>query len=191
MSDKGIMIELHVDPSRLTTLAPLRRETAIVSPEQQADPFRRAVIVAPAEGEFHETAVFAQQELARLTGVVLPLVDEATLRLTEQLPANALALGHAANNELLRLMHYQGYLEDSYYRPEGVHVLSMHNPLGDGHNVLGVLALTPSSAREGVQALIGQLRERDGQWLLPGAVHLVDPPFETPDPAPLLAPLKT
>ncbi|MEN6305594.1 MAG: VCBS repeat-containing protein [Armatimonadia bacterium] len=177
MSDKGTMIELHADPTRLTTLAPLYPRTLL-------GPDNPAAIVGPCASE-------AQSLLADATGLHLPLAPDAPFADAETLSANAIALGHAGNNALLRRLHYLEFLRDSDYPREGYRLFSVHSPFGDGHNVLCVLGRSPEALTAGVSRLITHLKQLDGQWALPGKLILSDPAPDTGDPTALLDTLKT
>jgi len=181
MADTGVMIELRVDTDRIKRLAPLYQET-ILAGEQQ-----RAGIVAPKEGQFRRTAGRVQEQLARRTGAELPLLDEASFANAEELSGNIIAIGHVANNQLLRRLHHLGYLANRDYPSEGLRVVSVHNPLGHGHNVLAALGYTPQVAERSLERLLERLVARDGQWLAEGRILEIEPRPETPDPDDLLA----
>ena len=70
MADKGAMIELQVNPSRIVQLAPLHQQTPLT------EPGREAFIVAPTSGEFGAIAADLQQRLAVLTGLEPCIVDQ-------------------------------------------------------------------------------------------------------------------
>ena len=173
MADKGVMIALRIDRERIRALAPLNLET----------PLAGAAIVAPAEGEFRRVAEEVRRDVAALTGSDLPLLDEAAFSGAAALPAGVVAIGHAANNQLLRRMHSLKYLGDGDTPSDGLRAISMHNPFGDGHNVLAALGYTPEVAARSAARLLGALVQRDGMWQMPGRVQIAEPAPATPDPA--------
>lgn len=181
MSDKGIMIQLRVDTARITQLAPLGEETHIAGPEGAA------VILAPPAPEFGDLAQEARRELCKRTGAELPILDEADFAGIEALDHNVIAIGHAANNQLLRRLHYLRRLSDRDYRSDGLRLVSVHDPLGDGHNVLAALGYTPAVAGRSLGRLMDCLVERDGGYLTDRRLLETDPAPETPDPDELLA----
>jgi hypothetical protein len=185
MSDKGAMIELQVNPDRLTQLAPLDPRTPL------SDPGREAFIVAPAEGPWAAVATELQQRLAALTGHEPVIVDETDAFNPDQLAAPVIALGHAANNHLLRSLHYRGLVGYADYPTEGLRVRSVHNPCGDGNNVLGALGYTPEVCRAGSERLLQEVVQSDGLWQVPAPLYLREPAPVTDDPAEWLPQLKT
>ncbi len=179
-SDRGVMISLRVDTGRITKLAPLHQETLL-----NGEP--AAGIVAPPSGELAAIAEDLQQRLSQATGTELALRDEADYAHAPTLACNAIALGHAGNNQLLRRMHYLGCLSDGDYPAEGLRVMTIHNPLGDGRNVVAVLGRNSETVARGAQRLTELVVQREGDWLLTGRVHEVEPLPETPDPEETLA----
>ena len=182
MSDpvgKGAMIELRVDNSRITQLAPLYRETPL-------DGEPTVGIVAPVTGELAQMAADLQRGLTELIGTEPPLLDEADFVGAQELPGHLIALGNAADNLLLRRMHDLQQLTDRDYPREGLRVVSIHSPFGDGHNVIAVLGAEHEVVEAGVERLLTLPEQRDGAWLLPRRVFEVDPVPETPDPEEML-----
>jgi hypothetical protein len=171
------MIELQINPHRIATLAPLHQQTPLVQPD------REAFLVAPTGGAFADLAGDLQRRLAELTGRDLCLVDEQDSWNPEGLDAPVIALGHAANNRLLRSLHYLGFLDHADYPTEGMRVRSVHNPYGDGNNVLCALGYTPEACRASADRLLQAVEQADGAWLVPGPLHLREPAMETADPA--------
>lgn len=181
VADRGMLIALEVEHPRLAALQPLCPETLL------ADSAARVAVVAPAEGPFHEVAGELATAFARLTGHEPVLLDEAEFLGAESLPASLVAVGHAANNWLLRRLHYLGYLENADYPAAGLQVTSVHNPFGDGHNVLCALGVTPEVAGASARRLLECAVAREGQWLIPGRLQIVEPRPATPDPEAILA----
>ena len=105
MADKGDMIELQINPNRITQLAQLHQNTSIVEPGFEA------CIVSPAKGDFAVIAAQLQHRLTELTGRELCVKDEADFRNPDGLSAPIIAVGHAGCNMLLRSLHYLGFLE--------------------------------------------------------------------------------
>lgn len=180
MSAKGAMIELQVNPTRIPQLPPLHPQTPLQAP----------LVVAPAEGEFAAVAAEARQRLEELTGQPVEQLDQAQCWNPDGLGASVIAIGHAANNMLLRSLHYLGFLGNSDYPSEGLRVRSVHDPYGDGCNVLGVLGYTPEVCHQGLEALLASVAQNDGQWQVPGPLHLREPAPATDDPAEWLPKLK-
>jgi hypothetical protein len=177
MADKGAMIELQINPNRITHLAPLHQSTTLVGGD------RDGFIVAPGTGEFAAIAGQLQRRLEALTGRELALVDEAESWNPEGLAAPVIAVGHAGNNMLLRSLHYLGFLNHADYPTEGLRVRSIHNPYGDGNNVLCVLGYTPEACGASAERLLQAIEQAEGTWQVPGPLHLREPAMKTDDPA--------
>ena len=169
MADKGAMIELHVDPGRITRLAPLYEQTRL----------DEVLVAAPREGEFAGIAEELEQQLEELTGATVLTLDQAQCWNPEGLGTTVVAVGHAANNMLLRSLQYLGFLGDGDYPTEGLRVRSVHNPYGDGANVLCALGYTPEACRASVAELMCRLEA--GAPTAP--LHLQEPKVQTEDPA--------
>jgi len=185
VADKGAMIQLRIDQTRITQPAPLCLETGIAGDEHIAG------IVAPNDDEFEPIGLWLQGALAERTGIELPLVDEAEFAGIDELPAHMIAIGHAANNRLLRWLHAMAYLGNADYPRAGHRLMSVHNVLGDGHNVLACLGRDADVARRGARRLVEQVVQRESQWLVPGRLLDTDPVPEAPDPEEFLAALES
>ncbi|MBU0606957.1 MAG: hypothetical protein KKI08_03685, partial [Armatimonadetes bacterium] len=183
MADKGAMIELHVNRERITELSPLYPQT----------PLDEVLIVAPEEGKFAALADELQERLEALTGVEPLRLDQAQCFNPESLGSTVIALGHAANNALLRSLQYLGFLENGDYPSEGSRVRSVHNPYGDGANVLCALGYTPEVCRSSVERLTELVRAASSRepsrleaarttLTLPAPLHLREPAMVTDDP---------
>jgi len=179
MPDKGIMIELRVDMGRIKQVAPLYEETIVVGSGAHT------TIVAPADKEYARLAALVQEAIAARTGAELPVVEAEQFSTSSAPRGTVIAIGHAANHPLLRRLHDQKHLGDGDYPDDGSAVLSVHNPYGDGHNVLCALGANPGVARRSVEVLLAQLVERDGALLAPGPILAREPIPQTPDPAEL------
>ena len=177
MVDKGAMIELRVDTGRITELSPLYQQTVV------AGASRTACIVAPSSGEFRRLAEEVRDAIEVRTGTQLRVLDEADFAGAQHLPGNVIAVGHAANNQLIRSLHYLKCLDDASYPSEGLFVTSIHNPLGDGNNVLAALGYTLEAARNSVERLLECLVDRDGLLLAERPIKEIEPAPQTTEDA--------
>ncbi|MCK5803351.1 MAG: hypothetical protein KAI66_10985, partial [Lentisphaeria bacterium] len=177
---RGAMIELRIDTGRIAELALLSEKTELVGPSDCAG------IIAPETEGFQECAVCLRDELATLTGTQLPLLGDTFALDATCLPRNIIALGHAGNNTLLRRLHYLGYFSHGDYSKANLRVISIHNPFGDGHNVLAVLGATAKACARGSERLLERLSCTDGRWGIDERLFEVEPRPETPDPQKLL-----
>ena len=169
MADKGKMIELRIDTSRITSLAPLYQETPIVGGE------RRAFIAAPQEEPFAAVAGQLAADLESLCSASFECVNEAAFGSAETLADTVIAIGHGGNNRLLRRLHYLGFLHLKDYAREGLCLKTIHNPFGDGRNVVAALGAAPDVTARGTRALLDHIEQRDGVFLVPGRLHVVSP----------------
>ncbi|NLB97650.1 MAG: hypothetical protein GX785_18305 [Armatimonadetes bacterium] len=175
MADKGKMIALRIDTGRIRTLAPIRAETVLVERGETA------ALVSPARDGYREVAEGLRGDLSRLTGVEWPPAVDGDEWQDSRGASDLIALGHAGNNRLLRRLHDLRYLADSDYPSEGARVVSIHNPFGDGRNVLAVLGRTREVCARGAEQLREVVTERDGRWLVEGRLLIQTPRPKTPD----------
>lgn len=181
MSDKGTMIELRVDTERIKEIAPLHLRTPLVGPRGNA-------AIAVGEGaELRRVAESVQVGLAHLTGAELPLVDAADFATAGCLPRHLIAIGHAGNNGVLRRLHDLRLLGDRDYPSEGIRAVSVHSPLGDGHNVIAALGYTPVVAEASAMQVADQVVLEDGEWGLTGRLFEANPRPKAPAPDQFLA----
>ena len=140
-----------------------------------------AALVAPAQEGDREVAERLRSDLARLTGIEWPPAVDGDEWQDSRGASDLIALGHAGNNRILRRLHHLRYLANSDYPSEGARVLSIHNPFGDGRNVLAVLGRTPEVCARGANRLREAVTERDGRWLVEGRLLIQEPTPKTPD----------
>ena len=177
MSPKGEMIDLHIDTERIRTLAPLHADRIIFG----ADP--STVIAVGDEEQLREIAIALQRTLREMTQFDIALVDQSTFCGATELSSNVIAIGHAGNNDLLRRLHDLRFLNNDDYPSQGHRLLTIHNPFGDGHNVVAVLGATAAVAGCGAQRLPDHLSQLEKGWALKGRLFDIEPCPETPDPA--------
>jgi len=181
MAGKGDMIEVRIDTERIRATAPLCAETIIAGPEGDA------VIAVGKEASFQELAVELQRDLRKRTDAEIGLVEEPAFDGIAQLSSNVIAVGHAANNKLLRRLHELRLLSNCDYPSRGHRLLTVHDPFGDGHNVVAILGATPAAARRGAQRLPAHLRRLGENWALTRRLFDIGPCPETPEPAVFVA----
>ena len=173
--NKGKMIKLNIDQERIKELGPLYLQT-VISAENQS-----AVIVTGKDDEFDKIGQELQKQIAEKIDVRLELIDQAQFDGVQELGQNIIAFGHVGNNKLLERMHYLGYIENADYREKGLKVISIHNPLGDGHNVIAVLGYTVQAARNGGKTLIKHIINLNGRWLINKRLFEIEPTVNIPD----------
>lgn len=129
-------------PPPVTKLGNLHLETAIVRDGRPA-----AVVVVPADGRLNAAAEDMVKAVRRLTGATLPIKHDRDVALP--LPENTIALGARTTNDLVsRLydLHYT-YIDQKYPGPGGYVVRSLHDPFGNGRNVIFVGASDDAGLR--------------------------------------------
>jgi len=133
------------EPPEIARLKDLCLQTAIVRDGRTA-----ATIVAPAGGIYAVQADRIASAVERLTGARLPVAADDSPEAALPLRGNVLALGDRSTNrfigELYNLHHV--ILDRRYPGPGGFVVRTLHNPFGNGFNVV----FAGGSDAEGVAA---------------------------------------
>ncbi|MFO7974580.1 MAG: VCBS repeat-containing protein [Candidatus Hydrogenedentota bacterium] len=113
----------------IEALKPLYLETTLV-----ADGKAMAAIVAP--GDYREQATAVQAAIKEKTRVELPIIPDDGVGLPFE--RNIIAIGNMARNQFIAQLyeHYYTLLDLRYPGPGGYVVRTLHNPLGDGRNVV-------------------------------------------------------
>jgi len=175
-------------PPTIETLKDLHLSTALVSDGQPA-----AAIVAPAV----YTADVARLNAAvkAHSGVELPLLTpEAALHeipigglYDKGLPRNLICLGNRSTNAAIGRLYDQYYtlLDLKYPGPGGWVLRSLHDPFGDGHNVLfcgGSDAAGVSAATDALVKALGEPPAREGDLAVGRLMQIHLPqPYVIPD----------
>ena len=113
-----------------------------------------AAIVTSSAGIYDDRAKEVAQAIKDLTNVELPIVDEAAVPIT----GNLVALGNRSTNKTIEELYNRYFtLLDLRYPGRGGHVVrTLHNPFGNGCNVI----LAGGSDLAGVRAATEQLIRR-------------------------------
>ena len=130
-------------------LKPLHLTTSLVR-----DGKPNAAIVTSSAGVYDEQAKELARAIRDLTGVELPIVREAAVPIT----GNLIALGNRSTNKVIEELYNRYFtLLDLRYPGRGGYVVrTLHNPFGNGCNVVFV----GGSDLAGVRAAVGQLVSR-------------------------------
>ena len=182
-ANKELMLTLKIDPNRIREPAPLHEKTVLIAESQNA-----GIVVARARG-FEKIGHTLKTRLTHHRGAKLQLLNETDFDRVEQLNRNIIAVGHAGNNELLQRMHHLGHLKNSDYPDRGLKLVSIHNPLGDGHNVIAALGYTTQAAGNSAERLIKFVNKNNGRWLINGRLFEVEPTPQGPELTDFLAKL--
>jgi len=99
-----------------------------------------AAIVAPKSGIHAEQADRIQRVCRELTAVEIPITDDESPGAAVPIKSNLIVLGNRSTNKTIEELYNRYYtLLDLRYPGPGGHVVrTLHNPFGDGHNVLFV-----------------------------------------------------
>jgi len=148
----------------LTKVKPLFLETPLVAGGRAV-----AAIVTPSK--YRDLARALQSRVRELTGTDLPVLDDATLA-DDQGRWNAggiarrsgslIALGNFETNRLLPLLYARFCTAvDAFYPGQGGHALhTIHDPWGNGHNVIVAGGSDDDGVRAAADALLAELSKR-------------------------------
>ena len=132
-------------PPVYAKLKDLHLTTAIVKSGTPA-----AAIVAPASGLHDASARLIQETIRRRTGVTLPLISDESAEATVPIRQNLIVLGNRSTNRAINALYdlYYCLLDLKYPGPGGYVLRTLHDPFGNGLNVV----LVGGSDAEGVAA---------------------------------------
>lgn len=119
-----------------------------------------AVIAAPASGIYREPADAIQQVIRELTGAEVPVVDDRDPRARVPFEGHLIALGNRSTNSAINALYDLHYtLLDLKYPGQGGHVVrTLHNPFGNGLNVVLVGGCDTAGVKAAAGALVRRLR---------------------------------
>ena len=146
-------------PPQYDTLKDLHLTTALVAGGQPA-----AVIVRPASGEHDAEAEAIQQAIAGITGVTVPISTDADPAAALPPDTNLIVLGGRDWNAAIEGL-YEGFftlVDAKYPGPGGWVVRTVHDPFGNGRNVLLAGASEAAQVAAATDALIAHLRQAGG-----------------------------
>ena len=118
-------------------------------------------IIVPASGLYDEQAVCLQQAIEELTGVTIPIAADDSPVSAVPIRGNLIALGNRSTNRTIGELYNRFYtlLDLRYPGPGGYVVRTLHNPFGDGHNVIFVGGSDLMGVSVATGVFIGKLRE--------------------------------
>jgi len=134
-----------------------------------------ATIITSASGEYDALATEIQNAIAQITGVKVPIVTDQAAAAAVPITQNLIVLGNRSTNHTVEELYNRYYcLLDLKYPGPGGHALhSLHNPFGNGYNVLLCGGSDLVGVAGATRALIGKLQEAGGKagslsvgWLL-------------------------
>lgn len=118
-------------------------------------------IITPASGLYDQQAARLQRAIAELTGVRVPIATDDSPAGAVPIRGNLIALGNRSTNHTIGELYNRYYtlLDLRYPGPEGYVVRTLHNPFGDGHNVIFVGGSDLKGVETATDVLIRKLRE--------------------------------
>lgn len=128
-------------------------------------------ILIPASGLYNEQAARLQQAIAALTGVRVPIATDDSPAGSLPLQGHLIALGNRSTNRTIGELYnlYYTILDLRYPGPGGYVVRTLHNPFGNGCNVIFVGGSDPTGIEAGTEVLIAKLRSAGAQ---PGTLRI-------------------
>lgn len=165
----------------ITQAKRLLPETTLVQDGQA-----RALLITPDRPAYRAQAQKIQQAIHKRTGVTLPLHTDTEFDAWQPPQQNQILLGNLMDNRMVAPLYARHYLAaDAHYPGPGGHVLrTVHDPWGDGHNVVFAGGSDSTAAAIAGQHLIDTLQESEDGWHLPPLLDIgLSPSFldEYPD----------
>ncbi len=141
-------------PPVYTKLKDLHLSTPLVD-----GPKSRATIIAPTSGVYQKQALQIRTAIGALTGVMLPIETDDAAAASVPIQGHLIVLGNRSTNKTIRKLYdlYYTLLDLRYPGPGGYVVRTLHNPFGDGRNVIFVGGSDLPGVDAAVKAFIGVL----------------------------------
>ncbi len=167
MYDSGQSMQI---PPVYTELKDLYLTTELV---KQSGP--NATIVTAGSGIYDEEASQIQEVIEKLSGVKVPIATDDSPAGAVPITGNLIVLGNRSTNKTIEELYnrYHTLLDLRYPGPEGYEVRSLHNPFGEGYNVIfagGSDGAGVASATEVLREKLTQAEAGDGTlsvgWLM-------------------------
>jgi len=120
-------------PPRITALKKIHLETDIVR-----DGAACATLIVPASGVYDDLAKRIAQATREAVGAALPIASEGSPAAALPLRGNIVALGNRSTNPFIAELYnrFHTLLDLRYPGPGGHVVRTLHNPFGNGFNVV-------------------------------------------------------
>jgi len=136
-------------------LKDLRLTTDLVKGGQAA-----VAIVAPASGIYDQPAKAIQKGIVELTGIIVPIVSDDSPQAAVPIQGNLIVLGNRSTNKTTNALYdlYYTLLDLKYPGPNGSVVRTLHDPFGDGRNVIFVGGSDTAGVEAAAQVLVRKLR---------------------------------
>ncbi|MEA3399759.1 MAG: PQQ-binding-like beta-propeller repeat protein [Armatimonadota bacterium] len=141
-----LLHSLEIQPDELM---PLHLDTPIVDGGEP-----RAVICHADDRAWSEAARVVQTAVRQATGAELPMVTDGALSFEEADGQSVILLGHLDNNRHVARLYHNFFvcLDTAYAGADGYVIRSVHDPWGEGHNVLLVGGSTAEGTARAAEA---------------------------------------
>ena len=128
---------------------------------RQGEP--NATILVPASGIYDAEAARIQGAIEELTGVRVPIAADDAPTGVVPIKGHTIMLGNRSTHRIIGEFYNRYYtlLDLRYPGPGGYVARSLHNPFGDGHNVIFVGGSDATGVAAGVDVFIERLSEGD------------------------------
>jgi hypothetical protein len=122
-------------------------------------------IVVPAGLIYAGSAKRLQAAIKARTGVRVPIVEESSVAGTEPISGHLIVLGNRSGSHTIEALYNQYYtlLDLRYPGAGGYEVRSLHNPFGDGNNVIFVGGSDAEGVSAAADALVRKVSEAEGE----------------------------
>lgn len=143
-----------------TKLKDLHRDTALVKDGQP-----NVTIITSASGEYDALAAGIQQAIEGITGVRVPIAKDDSPAAGAPIAGNLIALGNRSTNKTIEELYnrYFCILDLKYPGPEGYTVRTLHNPFGNGYNVVLVGGSDDAGTAAGAKVFIEKTKASRGK----------------------------
>jgi hypothetical protein len=122
-----------------------------------------AKIIAPASGVYNKQAKAIAQTIEYITKVELPIVSDEAPQAAVPIKSNLIALGNRSTNKTIEELYNRYFtLLDLRYPDSGGYVVrTLHNPFGNGHNVVFIGGSDLAGLMAATDQFIKRLNEAD------------------------------
>ncbi|HPG65751.1 MAG TPA: VCBS repeat-containing protein [Candidatus Hydrogenedentes bacterium] len=146
-------------PLPITELKPLCIDTELVNAGQAT-----ALIIVSASGRYDVPAHALAGAIEAATGVRLPIVTDDAPEAAVPVAGNRIALGNRSTNAFISKLYdlYYTLLDLRYPGPNGHVVRTLHNPFGNGHNVV-FLGGSDDAGVADAAAILADIARKEGR----------------------------
>ena len=121
-------------------------------------------IVIPALGLYRHSAEAVQAAIRKITGMRVPIIIDTAPEATVPIRGNLILLGNRSTNRAVNALYDLAYtfLDLKYPGPGGSEVRTLHNPFGDGKNVIFIGGSDARGVQAAALVLVNKLNSAGG-----------------------------